>query len=82
MFEQTVQREVSDAKLFNIFLYVGQYDFIYIFFGDETSVLVIHMLILSPLLFLVVALLSRKNLEVSVIQELIHRELKRMMWYG
>lgn len=36
------------------------------FFGDETSVLVIYMLILSPLLFLVVALLSWKNLEVSV----------------
>lgn len=36
------------------------------FFGDETSVLVIYMLILSPFLFLVVALLSRKNLEVSV----------------
>lgn len=53
------------SYLIYLFMLISMILYTY-FFGDETSILVIYMLVLSPVIFLLVALLSWKSLEVSV----------------
>lgn len=53
-----------------LFMLIGMFFYTYIF-GDETSMLMLYMLIISPILSLILSLISVRSLEVSI-DEKIH----------